>query len=167
MYGCDSWTIKKLKNWCFWTVVLEKTLESPLDFKEIKPVNPKDNQSWILIGRTDAEANTLATWCEEPTHWKRVWCWEILKAGGEGDNRGWDGWMASLLNEYEFEQAPGDGEGQGSLECYSPWGLKELDTAEWLNNSNLTEEKTEVQKCSTSLGYTVGREWTWLGNGSI
>ena len=79
-----------------WTVVLEKTLESPLDYKEIKPVNPKGNQSWIFIGRTDAEAETpMATWWEELTHWKRPWCWERLKAGGEGDDRGWDGWMAS------------------------------------------------------------------------
>ena len=86
------------KNWCFWTLVLEKTLESPLDWKEIKPVHPKGNQSWIFIGRTDAEAETpiLATWCEDRTHWKRLWCWERLKAGGEGDDRGWDDWMVSL-----------------------------------------------------------------------
>jgi len=84
------------KNWCFWTMVLEKTLESPLDCKEIQSVYPKGNQSWIFIGRTDAEAaNTLATWFEEPTHWKRPWCWEKLKVRGEGDDRGWDGWMAS------------------------------------------------------------------------
>ena len=81
------------KNWCFWSVVLEKTLESPLDCKEIKPVNSKGNQSWIFIGRTDAEAetpNTLATWYQEPTHLKRPWCWERLKTG-EGDDRGRDG----------------------------------------------------------------------------
>ena len=102
MYECESWTIKKagaLKNWCFWTVVLEKTLESPLDCKDIQPVHLKGDQSWIFIGRTDAEAkmaNTLATWCEELTHWKRLWWWARLKAGVEGDNRGWDGWMASL-----------------------------------------------------------------------
>ena len=91
-----SWA---LKNWCFWTVVLEKTHESPLDCKAIKPANPKGNQSWIFIGRTDAEAetpNTLATWCEEPTHWKRPWCLEGLKARREGDNRRQNGWMASL-----------------------------------------------------------------------
>ena len=79
-------------------MVLEKTLESPLDCREIKLVHPKGNQSWIFIGRTDAEAETpilLATWCEELTHWKRPWCWERLKAG-EGEDRGWDGWMASL-----------------------------------------------------------------------
>ena len=98
----ESWV---LKDWCFWTVVLEKTLESPLDCKEIQPVHPKGNQSWIFIGRTDAEAetpNTLATWCKELTHWKRPWCWERLKVGEKGHDRVWDGWMASLLNGHEF-----------------------------------------------------------------
>ena len=78
--------------------MLEKTLESPLDCKEIQPVHPKGNQSWIFIGRTDVEAetpNTLATWCEELTHLKRPWYWERLRAGEEGDDKGWDGWMAS------------------------------------------------------------------------
>ena len=94
------------KNWCFQTVVLEKTLKSPLDRKQIKLVNPKGNQPWIFTGRTDAEAeapilwlhdaNTSATWCKELTHWKRLWCWEGLGAGGEGDGRGWDGWITSL-----------------------------------------------------------------------
>ena len=90
----ESWV---LKNWCFWAVVLEKTLESPLDCKEIQPVHPKGNQSWVFNGRTDAEAETniLATWCEELTHLKRPWCWERLKVGGEGDGRRWNGWMAS------------------------------------------------------------------------
>ena len=69
-----------------------------MDNKEIQPIHPKGNQSWIFIGRTDAEAdsNTLATWCEELTHWQRPWCWKRLKAGGERDDRGWDGWMTSL-----------------------------------------------------------------------
>ena len=79
----ESWAPK---NWCFWTVVLEKTLESPLDSKDIQPVHPKGNQSWIFIGRTDAEAEApiLATWCKQLTHWKRPWCWERLKAKEEG-----------------------------------------------------------------------------------
>ena len=90
----ESWA---LKNWCFWTVVLEKTLEGPLDSKEIQPVHPKGNQSWIFIGRIDAEAEAPIVWppdvknClfgEDPDV-------ERLRAGGEGDNRGWDGWMAS------------------------------------------------------------------------
>ena len=87
------------KNLCFWTVVLEKTLESPLDYKEIQPVHPKGNQSWLFIGRTDAEAEAPIFWPpdgEELTHWKRPWCWQRLKTGGEGDNRGRDGWMALL-----------------------------------------------------------------------
>ena len=86
------------KNWCFWTVVLEKTLESPLDCKEIKPVHPKGNQSWIFIGRTDAEAGTLIFWPPDGKNWL-IWkdpgAWERLKVGGKGDDRGWDGWMAS------------------------------------------------------------------------
>ena len=87
-----------LKNWCFWTAVLEKILETPLDCKEIQPVHPKGDQSWVFSGRIDAEAdsNILATWCEELTHYKRPWCWERLKVGGEGVDRGWDGWIASL-----------------------------------------------------------------------
>ena len=90
----ESWAPK---NWCFWTVVLEKTLESPLDCKEIQPIHPKGDQSWVFIGRTDVEAetNTLATSCKKLTHWKRPWCSEGLGAGGDGDDRGWDGWMAS------------------------------------------------------------------------
>ena len=83
------------KNWYFWTVVLEKTLESPLDSKEIKPVNPKGNQSWMFIDWKDWcwswSSNTLATWCEEVTHWKRSWFWERLRAEGEGGDQGWDG----------------------------------------------------------------------------
>ena len=90
----ESWMVK---NWCFLTVVLEKTLESPLDSKETQPVHPKGDQSWVFIGRTDAEAETPILWLpdEKSSHWKRPWCWERLRAGGEGDIRGWDGWMAS------------------------------------------------------------------------
>ena len=91
----ESWAPK---NWCFWTVVLEKTLESPLDCKEIQPVHPKGDQSWVFIGGSDVgswNSNTLATWCRELTHLKRPWCWERLRAGEEGDDRGWDGWIAS------------------------------------------------------------------------
>ena len=70
-------------------------------------------------------SNTLATWCEELTHWKRPWSWERLRAGGEGGDRGWDGWMDHWLNGHEFKQSPGDSEGQGSLVCCSPWGCKD------------------------------------------
>ena len=87
MYACEIWTIKKaecgridaFELWCW------RRLLSPLDCKEIQPVSPKGNQSWIFIGYS---SNTLATWCEELTHWKRPWCWERLKAGEEGNDRG-------------------------------------------------------------------------------
>ena len=90
----ESWV---LKNWCFWTVVLEKTLESPLDCKEVKPVNPKGNQPWIFIGRTDAAAEAPILWPPDSRadSLEKIWCWERLKAEGKGDNRGLDGWMAS------------------------------------------------------------------------
>ena len=92
----ESWAPK---NWYFWTVVLEKTLESPLDCKEIQPTNPKGDQSWVFIGRTDVEAESPTLWPPDAKSWhlwKRLWRWERVKAGGEGDNRGWDGWTASL-----------------------------------------------------------------------
>ena len=91
----ESWVPK---NWCFWTVVLEKALESPLDCKEIKSVNLK-RKSVLNIRWKDWcwswSSNTLATWCKKLTHWKRPWCWERPKARGEGDDGGSDGWMAS------------------------------------------------------------------------
>ena len=90
----ESWAPK---NWCFWTVVLEKTLEGPLDCREINPVNPKGNQSWILIGRTDAEAETLILWPPDMKSPLIGKCWERLRLGGEGSDRGWDGWMTSLI----------------------------------------------------------------------
>ena len=86
--GHSKLQVTLIQNWCFQTVILEKTLESLLDSKEIKPINAKGNQPWIFIGKTDAEA-------PEPTHWKRPWCWKRLRTGGEGADRGWDGWIAS------------------------------------------------------------------------
>ena len=116
----ESWATK---NWCFWTVVLEKTLESPFDCKEIKPVNPKGNQSWIFIGRTDVEAETPILWPPDVKNWL-IWKdpdagkdWRQEEKGPTEDE------MAGLhhqLEGHEFEQALGDGEGQGSLVCCSP-----------------------------------------------
>ena len=90
----ESWA---LKNWCFWTVVLEKNLECPLDCKEIQSVHSKGDQSWVFFGRTDAKAETPILWPPHAKCWLigKDWCWEGLGPGGEGDNRGWDGWMAS------------------------------------------------------------------------
>ena len=126
-------------NWCFWTVVLKKTLENPLDCKKIKPVNPKENQPWIFIGRTDAEAEAPILWPPDTKSWLirkypdagKDWRQEE-KGMTEDKMLGWHHW----LNEHEFEQALGDGEGQGGLACCSPWGHKEPDTTEWLNNNN-------------------------------
>ena len=129
----DSWV---LKNWCFWTVVLEKTLESPLDCKEIQLVHPKGNQSWIVIGRTDAEAEIPILWPPDLKNWLigkhpdagKDWRWE--EKGMTKDERvGWH----HQLNGREFEQALGVGDGQGRLVCCSPWGGKELDMTKWLN----------------------------------
>ena len=134
----ESWT---LKNWCFWTVVLEKTLESHLDSKEIKPVHPKGDQPWIFIGKIDAEAEAtyLATWSKELTHLKRPWCWDRLMAGWEGSDRGWDGWAASST-QWTW-QTLRDNERQGSLACCNPWSCKELNTTWRLNNNHRIRER--------------------------
>ena len=129
-----------LKNWCFWTVVLEKTLESPLDGKEIQPVHPKGNQSWIFIGRTDTEAETPILRLPDAKNWLigkdpdagKDWRREE-KGVTEDKTVRWHHW----LNGHEFEQALGIGDGQGSLACCSPWGCKELDTTEQLNRTEL------------------------------
>ena len=131
-----------LKNWCFWVVVLEKTPESPLDCKEIKPVKPKENQPGIFIGRTDAEAPILWPPHAELTHWKRPWCWEGLKAGGKGDNRGWDGWMASLTRwtwvwvnsgSWWWTRRPGVLRFMGSQRVGHGWAT-ELNWTEWMSD---------------------------------
>ena len=142
MYRCDSWTIKKgwtVKNWCFWTVVLEKTFESLLDCKEIKPVNPQGNQYWIFIGRTDAETEATILWPPDVKSWL-IWKdpdagkdWKQEEKGTTEDEMvGWHHWV----NGHEFEQALGDGEEQGSLVFCSPWGCKESDMTKQLNNNN-------------------------------
>ena len=134
IYGHESWTIKKAEPWKkrrFRSVVLEKTLESPLDCKEIKPVNPKGNQPWIFIGRTDAEAEAPILWPPDVKSWL---IWKDPDAGKdwgqeekgvtEDEMAGWH----HRLNEHEFEQTQGDSEGQRSLACCCLWGHKESDT---------------------------------------
>ena len=133
MYGCGRWTVK---NCCFWTVVLEKTLESPLDCKEIQPVHPED-QSWVFIGRTDAEAETPVLW---PPHVKS---WLIGKGPDAGRDWGQEkgttenemvGWH-HRLNGHEFEWTPGIGDGQGGLACCEIHGV----TKSWTGLSDWTE----------------------------
>ena len=143
MYGCESWMVKKAE--CrridaFWTVVLEKTLESPLVCKEIQPVHSEGDQSWLFIGRIDAESwnfSTLATSCKELTHWKdsdagRDWGQEE-KGTTEYEMAGWH----HQLDGHEFGWTPGVGDGQGGLACCDSWGRKESDTTEWLNWTEL------------------------------
>ena len=133
----DSWVPK---NWCFWTVVLEKTLASPLDCKEIQPVHSEGDQPWDFFGRNDAKAETPILW---PPHAKS---WLIGKDSDVG--RDWEqeekgmtedeiaGWHHQF-NGHEFEWTPGVGDGQGSLACCDSWGCKESDTTEWLNWTEL------------------------------
>ena len=130
-----------LKNWCFQTVVLEKTLESLLDYKEIKPVNLEGNQLWILIGKTstsawDAKAEAPILWPPDAKSWLIGKDPDAGKDWRQEEKRvdemvGWH----HRLSGYEFEQTQGDGEGQGSLACCRPWDRKELDTTQWLNNN--------------------------------
>ena len=131
----ESWA---LKNWCFWTVVLEKTLESPLDSKEIQLVNPKGDQSWVFTGRADVETEAPILWPPDAKSWPigkdpnagKDWRQEE-KGMAESEMAGWH----HRLNGHEFEQILGDSGGQGNLVFCSPWGHKESDTTEWLNNS--------------------------------
>ena len=129
----ESWVPK---NCCFWTVVLEKILESPLDCKEIQPVHPEGDQSWVFFGRTDAEAETPILWPPHPKSW-------LIGKDPDG-GRDWEqeqkrttkdkmaGWHHQLYR-HEFEWTPGVGDGQGGLACCDSWGLKESDTTERLN----------------------------------
>ena len=146
----ESWA---LKNLCFWTVVLEDSWES-LDRKEIQPVHPKGNQSWIFIERTDAEAESPILWPPDVKNWLiekypddgKDWRWEV-KGTTEDEIVGWH----HQLNVHEFEQVPVIGDGQGSLTCCSPWGCKESGMTEWLNWLNyLPPEKLLCRSRSDS-----------------
>ena len=124
------------KNWCFWTVVLEKTLENPLDCKEIKPVHPKGNQSRLFTGRPDAKAKTPILWPPDMKNWllgkdpDTGKDWRLEEKGMTEDEKvGWH----HRLDGHEFEQALGVSDGQGSLACCSPWSCKQSDMTEWLN----------------------------------
>ena len=146
----ESWMPK---NWCVWTVMLEKSLESSLDCKEIQPVNPKGNQLWIFTGGTDPETETSILWPPDAKnwHWKRLWCWESLKqekGTTEDEMVGWHHW----LNGHEFGWTPEVGDGQGILAYCSVWGQKESDTTERLNWTEwyALREKTNILLCCPS-----------------
>ena len=121
------------KNWCFWTVVLEKTLESPLDYKEIQPVHPKGNQSWIFIGRTDAGKLKFQYFGHLIRRTDSLEKTLMLGKIEGGRRRGWQDEMAGWhlwCDGHEFKQSSGVGDGQGGLVCYTPWGLRESDMTE-------------------------------------
>ena len=129
----ESWAPK---NWCFWTVVLDKALESPLNCKEIQPVHPRGDQSWVFIGRTDVEAETPVLW---PPHAKSWLIWKDPDAGKDwgqeekGTTEDEMAWRHHQFDGHEFGWTPGVGDGQGGLACWDSWGRKKLDTTEQLN----------------------------------
>ena len=126
------------KNWCFWTVVLEKTLESPVVSKEIKTVTPKGGQPWIFIGTASAEAEAPILWPYDAKSWLTGKDPDPGKDSGQEEKWAIEDEMVGwhhLLNGHEFEHTPGDIEGQGNLACCSPWGCKEVDMTEQLNNN--------------------------------
>ena len=134
MYGCESWTIKKAECWkncCFWTVVLEKTLESPLDCKEIQPVHPKGDRSWMVIGRTNGHLRRRADSFKKTLMLGKI---ESMRRRGQ-QRRGWH----HRLNGHEFEWTRGVGDGQGRLECCGPWVCKESDMTEPFNWTELID----------------------------
>ena len=144
------------KNWCLWTVALKKTLDSPLDSKGIKPVNPKGNQPWIFIGRTSAEARAPILMAKPDMNWL-IWRdpdagkdWGQKEETTEYEMFWWHHW----LDGHELEQILGDDKGQGSLACCSPWGHKESDPTYWLNN-----KKAFAHGELTCI--TVGTWWPW------
>ena len=168
MHGCESWCSVMLgfceeswvpKNWCFWTVVLEKTLESPLDCKEIQPIHPKGDQSWVFIGGSNIEAETPILWPPDAS-------WLIWKDPNAGKDWGREekgmtdeemvGWHYQLEG-HGFEWTPGVGDGQGGLVCCSSWGRKESDMTERLN---WTELNAGSQALKAILGFQSETFWT-------
>ena len=168
MHGCESWTTKKAEHWRIYAFELWcwRRLASPLDCKEIQPVHPKGDQSWVFIGRNDAEAETPLLW---PPHAKS---WLIGKDPDAGRDGGQEekgttkdemaGWHHQL-NGYEFEWTPGVGNGQGVLACCDSWGCKESDTTEWVNwNECLLKAGEEGDNRGWDGWMASPTWWTWL-----
>ena len=151
----ESWV---RKNWCLWTVMLEKTLESPLGCREIQPVHSKGNQSWVFIGRTDAKAETPILWPPHAKNWLigkdsdagRDWGQEE-KRTTEDEMPGWHHW----LNGHEFGQTLGVGDGQGGLTCCDSWGLKIRH--DWVTELNWTELRLVQCRVGTNLQFVKNK----------
>ena len=151
MHGCESWTVKKAESWS-WTVVLEKTLVSPLDCKEIQPVHSEGDQSWVFIGRTDAEAETPVLWPAHAKSWLigkdrdagRDWGQED-KGTTEDEMAGWH----HRVDAHEFGWTPGVGDGQGGLVCCNSWGRRV--GHDWATELNWTESCCSVAKSYMTL----------------
>ena len=157
----ESWAPK---NWCFWTLVLEKTPESPLDCKEIQSVCPKGNRSWMFIGRTDAEAETPILWPPNVKNWL-IWKdpdggkdWRQEEKGMTEDEMvGWHHW----LNGYKLRQTPGDDEGQESLACCGAWGRKQSDMLMNWTELNWTEYSTRELRMANKERTASSTNGTW------
>ena len=144
----ESWASK---NWHFWTVALEKTLESPIDCKEIQPVHSKGDQSWVYLGRNDAEAETPVLRSSHSKSWLigKDWCWEGLGARGKGYNRGWDGWMASLTQWMWVWVNSG-----------SWWWTGRPSVLQFMRSQRLGHDwATELNSMCGNLNSTLWREW--------
>ena len=165
----ESW---ELKNWCFWTVVLDKTLESPLDCEKIQPVHPKGDQSWVFIGRTDAESETPILWPPHAKSWLigkdpdsgKVWGQED-KGMTEDEMAGWH----HRLDGHGFEEIPRVGDGQGGLACCDSWGCKESDTTEPLKwteqlSLSLSLEPGGLRSGRTGQSPSFYFDSNWTGN---
>ena len=160
----ESWA---LKNWCFWTVVLEKTLESPLDCKEIQPVHPKGDQSWIFTGRTDAEAETPILWPPDAKSWLIGKDPDVGKDWGQEEKGTTEDEMVRWhhrLSEHGFQWTLGVGDGWGGLACRGSWGRTELDTTEWLNWTILPSYNEGKRiKHETTIPSVSGRDEYFVG----
>ena len=172
----ESWAPK---NWCFWTVVLEKTLEIPLDCKEIQPVHSKGDQSWVFFGRNDAKAETPGLWPPQVKSWLigKDWCWEGLGAGGEGDDRGWDGWMASLTRwmrvwvnsrSWWWTGRPGVLRFMGSQRVWHDWAVDwtELTWTELILVDTCHHTFVQTHGRHNTKSETYGKLWT-LNNDDV
>ena len=147
----ESWAPK---NWCFWTVVLEKTLESPLDCKKVQPVHPKGDQSWVFFGRNDAKSETPVLWPPNVKSWLIGKGPDAGRDSGQEEKGMMEDEMAGChhwLGGHEFEWTPGVGDGQGGLVCCSSWGHKELETTEWLNWTDHPQEMSWHNKQDVKL----------------